>query len=124
MEFWGDKGRRGAAKGCVRLKLLHSASQQCIESDIVLEKLYSSNFSVLQFMLPVVITVDMNDSFKVFTFILSQQFQVSLNVGQFTRQIMDTMVAVVSGFTCLKKVYPITAACSLAGVSLSGEKQL
>lgn len=95
MEFWGDKGRRGAAKGCVRLKLLHSAGQQCIESDIVLEKLYSSNFSVLQFMLPVVITVYINYSFKVFTLILSQQFQVSLNVGQFTRQIMDTMVAVV-----------------------------
>lgn len=95
MEFWGDKGRKGAAKGCVRLKLLHSASQQCIESDIVLEKLYSSNFSVLQFMLPVVSTVDMNYSFKVFTLILSQQFQVSLNVGQFTRQITDTMVAVV-----------------------------
>lgn len=87
MEFWGDKGRKGAAKGCVRLKLLHSASQQCIESDIVLEKLYSSNFSVLQFMLQL--------SVLLFTLILSQQFQVSLNVGQFTRQIMDTMVAVV-----------------------------
>lgn len=46
-------------------------------------------------MLPVVSTVDMNYSFKVFTLILSQQFQVSLSVGQFTRQIMDTMVAVV-----------------------------